>query len=105
MRKLSQFDEIDLALHDSCSFGTLISATMTPQKGLSRQFLGTRLDVKCSVSAMTRCGGSLIPPRFLSISVSDAVERNALESIVESEFLAANYVEESLAFRPWLMEL
>ncbi|OGJ09078.1 hypothetical protein A2456_00320 [Candidatus Nomurabacteria bacterium RIFOXYC2_FULL_36_19] len=67
--------------------------------------ISTQLQVKCSVSALTRCGGSLIPPRFLSVSVSDAVDRNTLESIVESEFLVANYVEEILAFRPWLTEL
>jgi len=67
--------------------------------------VSTRLQVKCSVSAMTRCGGSLIPPRFLSVSVSDSVARNSLESIVESEFLEADYVEGILSFRPWLMEL
>ncbi len=63
------------------------------------------LQVKCSVSAMTRCGGSLIPPRFLHVSVSDAVERSALAAIVESEFLTTEYVREILEFRPWLMEL
>ncbi len=67
--------------------------------------VSTQLQVKCSVSALTRCGGSLIPPRFLSISVSDVVERTALESIVESEFLRADYVAEILAFRPWLLAL
>lgn len=67
--------------------------------------VSTRLKLKCSVSAITRCGGSVIPPHFLSISASDVVERNALESIVESEFLVADYVEEILAFRPWLIEL
>lgn len=67
--------------------------------------ISTRLQVGCSVSAMTRCGDSLIPPRFLGVSVDREVNRTDLESIVESELLSANYVEEILSFRPWLEEL
>ena len=54
---------------------------------------------------MTQCGGSLIPPEFLNVSLDRMVDQHDIESIVESEFLPLNYVEEILAFRPWLMEL
>lgn len=64
-----------------------------------------QLNVNCSVSAMTRCGDSLIPPRFLGVSVNHEINQKDLESIVDSEFLSADYVEEILAFRPWLLEL
>lgn len=67
--------------------------------------ISTRLQVRCSVSAMTRCGDSLIPPRFLGVSVDREVNRTDLESIVEFELLSANYVEEILSFRPWLGEI
>lgn len=67
--------------------------------------ISTRLHVGCSVSAMTRCGDSLIPPRFLGVSVDREVNRTDLESIVESELLSANYVEGILSLRPWLEEL
>lgn len=67
--------------------------------------ISTRLQVKCSVSTMTQCGGSLIPPEFLNVSVDRTVDQHDIESIVESEFLSSNYVEEILAFRPWLVEL
>jgi hypothetical protein len=33
------------------------------------------------------------------------VNRAALEQVIESDFLSANYVDEILDFRPWLMEL
>ncbi len=67
--------------------------------------ISARLRVKCSVSTMTQCGGSLIPPEFLGVSVDSTVDQHDIESIVESEFLSSSYVEEILAFRPWLMEL
>ena len=67
--------------------------------------ISVKLDVKCAVSAMTRCGDSLIPPRFLGISMDREVSRTALEQVVESDFLSANYVDEILDFRPWFMEL
>ncbi|MCX6787127.1 MAG: hypothetical protein NTY93_01210 [Candidatus Kaiserbacteria bacterium] len=67
--------------------------------------ISTKLNVKCSVSAMTRCGDSLIPPRFLGVSVDREVNQGDLEPIVDSEFLSSNYIQEILSFRPWLMEL
>lgn len=67
--------------------------------------VNARFNIKCSVSAMTSCGGSVIPPHFLAVSASAPVDRRALEGIVESEFLSAEYVQEILAFRPWLLEL
>lgn len=67
--------------------------------------ISMQLQVKCSVAAMTQCGGSIIPPYFLGVSVDRPVGRTELEPIVESQFLATNYVREILAFRPWLTEL
>jgi len=67
--------------------------------------ISTRLGVKCSVSAMTRCGDSLIPPRFLGISVDREVHLGDIEPIVDSEILSADYLREILSFRPWLAEL
>lgn len=67
--------------------------------------ISSRLQVKCTVVALTQCGDSLIPPRLLSVSVNREINRPDLESIVESEFLSANYVEEVLLFRPWIAEL
>lgn len=67
--------------------------------------ISTKLNVKCSVSAMTRCGDSLIPPRFLGVSVDREVNQRDLEQIVDSELISSNYLREILSFRPWLMEL
>jgi S-adenosylmethionine synthetase len=63
------------------------------------------LDVGCCVSTMTRCGDSLIPPRFLGVSLNHQVSSSALDQIIESAFLTTNYLEELLAFRPWLTHL
>lgn len=63
------------------------------------------LDVNCSVSAMTQCGGSLIPPKFLGISVSKKVEQGEVERIIEFEIGSADYLQEILSFRPWLVKL
>lgn len=67
--------------------------------------VSTRFHVKCSVSSVTQCGGSLIPPEFLGVSVSDPVNAEELKAIVESDFLSADYVEEIISFRPWLTKL
>jgi len=67
--------------------------------------ISTRLNIKCSVSAMTQCGDLLIPPRFLNISVDQEVSLKDIELIVESDFLSVDYLQEILSFRPWLLEL
>jgi len=67
--------------------------------------ISTSLNVKCSVSAMTRCGDSLMPPSFLGVSVNTAAVHEDVCKIVESEFLCADYVKEILGFRPWMMKL
>ncbi len=67
--------------------------------------VSARLNVKCSVSAMTRCGDSLIPPRFLGVSVDQDVNPKDLEPIIESELLSVNYLQEILSFRPWIERL
>lgn len=67
--------------------------------------ISDRLRIKCSVSAMTRFGDSLIPPRFLGISVNHSTNQKEIKSLVESEFLMADYVSEILTFRPWLTGL
>jgi S-adenosylmethionine synthetase len=67
--------------------------------------ISSNLNVKCSVSAMTRAGDSLIPPRFLGVSVSKEVNLKEVELIIEKELLSADYLKEILAFRPWIIEL
>ena len=67
--------------------------------------IGNNLNLKCSVSAMTRAGDSLIPPRFLGISVNKKVNLKEVELIIEKELLSADYLKEILSFRPWLTEL
>lgn len=63
------------------------------------------LGVRCEVAAMTQCAGSLLPPAFLHISTDQAVDRTALEEIIEKDFLSVDYVKAILSFRPWLLEL
>lgn len=67
--------------------------------------ISMQLGVKCAVSVVTRCGDSLIPPRFLGVSVDRPVSQSEVEGIVGSDLLAADYIQEILMFRPWLMEL
>ncbi|PIQ91690.1 MAG: hypothetical protein COV70_02450 [Parcubacteria group bacterium CG11_big_fil_rev_8_21_14_0_20_39_22] len=69
------------------------------------QSISTRLNVKCSVSAITQCGDSLIPPKVLHISSEEHIGHNELEEVVKSELLSADYVNEILNFRPWSYEL
>jgi S-adenosylmethionine synthetase len=67
--------------------------------------IGNELNVKCSVSAMTKCGDSLIPPRFLGISTDKVVSTKEVQKIVEKDFISANYLQEILSFRPWFLSL
>jgi S-adenosylmethionine synthetase len=67
--------------------------------------LGDGLQVKCTVSTLTRCGDSLVPPRVLQIATDKGVSRKEVERIIEKDFLECNYVEEILAMRPWMTEL
>lgn len=69
------------------------------------QAISSKLAVKCTVSALTQGGDSLIPPRFLGISVDREIEPVEIECVIESDFLQVDYVSEILAFRPWLIEL
>ncbi len=71
--------------------------------------LSSILQLNCSVAALTQCGGTLIPPSFLNVSLDRPVSRLSVEAIVESELLATKssgrYIEEILCFRPWMLEL
>lgn len=61
--------------------------------------------VKCSVTAVTRCGDSLFPPYQLMVSTNVPVDRNELERFVDKLMEETNYVEEILSFRPWINQL
>ncbi len=67
--------------------------------------IGVNLGVRCSVSAMTKCGDTLIPPRFLGISTNKTVDIKDVQEIVEKDFISADYLQEILSFRPWLTNL
>lgn len=67
--------------------------------------IGNELKVKCSVSAMTKCGDSLIPPRFLGISTNKTINTKEVQEIVERDFISVNYLQEILSFRPWFLNL
>ena len=45
-----------------------------------------------TVSAVTKNGGSLVPPAFLSISTNKKISRNDLETVVKKYFLEVDYL-------------
>lgn len=67
--------------------------------------VSTKLGVKCSIMAMTQCGGSLIPPASLVVTTDRSVDRHKVEEIVDADLISARYLDEILAFRPWMVEL
>jgi len=60
-----------------------------------------KFNVKCSISTLTRCGDSLLPPYFMEISTDEKVDESQISEFVLEEIKALNYVEEILNFKPW----
>lgn len=69
-------------------------------KDISEKFL-----VKCTVTAVTRCGDSLFPPYQLIISIDHSVNNNELNTFVEQIIAETDYVNEILSFKPWINQL
>lgn len=69
-------------------------------RAISEQFL-----VKCTVTAVTRCGDSLFPPYQLIVSTNRAVDDVELGRFVEQIMFETDYVKEILSFRPWINQL
>lgn len=67
--------------------------------------VATQLHTKCTVSVLTRCGDSLFPPAMLHVATSGDVDPVEVERLVERDMLSANYVQEILDFRPWMLQL
>lgn len=69
-------------------------------RAISEQF-----SVKCTVTAVTRCGDSLFPPYQLIVSNDRSVDNVELERFVEQLTCETDYVQEILSFRPWINQL
>lgn len=67
--------------------------------------ISDRFSVKCTVTAVTRCGDSLFPPYQLVVSTNVPVDSNELEHFVDKLIAETDYVEELLSFRPWINQL
>lgn len=67
--------------------------------------ISERFAVKCTVTAVTRCGDSLFPPYRLMVATNSSVDNLELERLVQELIFKTNYVEEILSFRPWLQQL
>ena len=67
--------------------------------------ISEQFSVKCTVTAVTRCGDSLFPPYQLMVSTNTLVDIHELEQSVERLMEETNYVEEILSFRPWINQL
>ncbi|MBY0472869.1 hypothetical protein K2Q00_01105 [Patescibacteria group bacterium] len=67
--------------------------------------IAIELNVRCTVSALTRCGDTLLPPAMLHVATSNDVDPVEVERLVEKDMLSADYVQEILNFRPWMLEL
>ncbi len=67
--------------------------------------ISERFSVRCSVTAVTRCGDTLFPPYRLLVSVSEAVNQNQLQKMIEELMFETDYVQEILSFRPWIESL
>jgi S-adenosylmethionine synthetase len=61
--------------------------------------LYNELGVKNTVSAVTKNGGSLVPPTFLSISTDKKISRIDLEGVVKKYFLEVDYLSRLLSER------
>lgn len=69
-------------------------------RSISEQF-----SVKCTVTAVTRCGDSLFPPYQLMVSTNVSVDTVELDRFVDELMEKTDYVEEILSFRPWINQL
>jgi S-adenosylmethionine synthetase len=67
---------------------------------ISQQF-----SIKCTVTAITRCGDSLFPPYKLIVSTDRLVDDIGLGRFVEKLISETNYVQEILSFKPWINQL
>lgn len=67
--------------------------------------ISDQFSVKCTVTAVTRCGDSLFPPYQLMVSTNIPVDSNELERFVDKLMAETDYVEEILSFRPWINQL
>ena len=67
--------------------------------------ISDRFSVKCTVTAVTRCGDSLFPPYQLMVSTDVSVDNIELEHFVDKLMAETDYVEEILSFRPWINQL
>jgi S-adenosylmethionine synthetase len=74
--------------------------TVKLARAISEQF-----SVKCTITAVTRCGDSLFPPYQLMVSIDRPVDDVELGRFVEQLISETDYVEEILSFRPWINQL
>ncbi len=69
-------------------------------RSISEQF-----SVKCTITAITRCGDSLFPPYRLMVSTDHSVSDIDLGRFIEKLLYETDYVKEILLFRPWINKL
>lgn len=69
------------------------------------RIISEHFSLKCTVTAVTRCGDSMFPPYRLMISTSNPVNVQKINDFVERFLTETNYVEEILSFRPWINSL
>ncbi len=67
--------------------------------------ISERFSVKCTVTAITRCGDSLFPPYRLMVSTDHLVSDIDLGKFIEQLLFETDYVKEILLFRPWINKL
>jgi S-adenosylmethionine synthetase len=66
--------------------------------------LYARLEMPCSVYAVTENGGQLLPPKSLIVETHEMPDRHLVETIIEDEFLNVDYVA-ALLVRPLVWEM
>jgi S-adenosylmethionine synthetase len=67
--------------------------------------ISDRFSVKCTVTAVTRCGDSLFPPYQLIVSTNHLIDNHELSIFIEQIMTETDYVQEILSFRPWINQL
>ncbi len=69
------------------------------------RYISERFAVKCTVTAVTRCGDSLFPPYQLMVSTDRVIDDIELRRFIEELISETDYVQEILSFRPWINQL
>lgn len=58
-----------------------------------------KLNVKCTIIALTKNGHSLVPPALLNISLSRPVSASELHEVIDTDFLSVDYLSQILSAR------